>query len=228
MLIGLLGTPGAGRAAVARTLSAWGWRSMAFSDAVRIEVAAAWGIDERLLMSRKHQDVTTPQLAVGGASNARWLEWAAVRGHSLVQPRSPAWVLQQWVQFRRGMDPQWWVKPVAYWVRLEQQQAERRGAEAMLVVTDCEPGLTALAVRSLGGYLVRVHRPALAGAGPAAQAALPAAAATIDVDAADDDIVNDAALPELAAEVVRVVRGLQARERMAGLRDARGAAGGAA
>lgn len=219
MLIGLLGAPGAGRAAVARTLVAWGWRSIGFGDALRIEVSAAWGIDERFLLNCRRQDHATPQLAVGGGNNAAWLEWAAVRGHSLIQPRSPAWVLQHWAQFRQAMDPLWWVKPVAYWVRLEQQQAERRGAEAMLVITDCEPGKGAAAVRGMGGYLVRVHRPSLTGPG----------AGVTELDGAglpaDDDIINDAGLPELTAEVVRVVRGLQACERRAGLRDAQGSTG---
>ncbi len=221
MLIGLLGSPGAGRQAVARTLAGWGWRSAAFRDALLIEVSAAWSVDQRLLTNTKHHDATTPQLVVGGGNNRDWLEWAAIRGHNLLQPRSPAWLLEQWAAFRRAADPQWWVRPVAYWIRLEQQQAERRGAEAMLVITDCEPGLTALAVRSMGGHLLRVHRPALAlrgGSAPDGLARL----------AADDDIVNDGGLPELAAEVVRVVRGLQARERTGRLAAAHSSTGGAA
>lgn len=220
MLIGLMGQPGAGRAAVARSLVAWGWHSIGFGDALRVEVAAAWGIDERLLMARSRQHHPTPQLAVGGANSAGWLEWASMRGHSLVQARTPAWVLQHWAQFRLAMDPQWWVKPVAYWVRLEQQQAERRGAEAMLVITDCTPGLGAASVRGLGGYLVRVHRPQLQGDARATEPGSTAGGAPVD-----EDIINDAGLPELSAEVARVVRSLQARERVAGLRDAHGSLG---
>jgi hypothetical protein len=126
-------------------------------------------------------------------------------------------VLAQWCAFRRASDPQWWVRPVTYWVQLERQQAARRGAEAMLVIPDCSPGLLANAVAAQAGYLVRVHRPALAG--QATQRTAPdALAAAEQLAAAHADIINDGSLPDLTAEVTRVVRRLQQRERHAGRR----------
>lgn len=204
LLIGLTGQPDAGKDSVAAVLCAAQWRSIAFADALRVEVAGAWGIDQRLLTDRKHKESSTPQLAAGLAGNASWLRWAAVNGHSLAQPRSPRWVMQQWgTEFRRAADPLYWVKHVIYWV-----QYQRQHHAVNLVVTDVRFADEAQALRSLGGRIVRVHRP-----GATALAADTAKHGSEQHGQlpADAEIHNDGPLDALGAEVWRVVHQLAPR-----------------
>ena len=121
MLIGLTGHAGAGKDSAAAVLCAGGWHSIAFADALRLEVTAAWGIDQRLLTDRKHKDFPALDLCAGGAANTSWLRWVSVNAISLIEPRSPRWVMQQWGSFRRHADPLHWVRAVAYWVCYQRQ-----------------------------------------------------------------------------------------------------------
>jgi hypothetical protein len=198
MLIGLTGHASAGKDSAAAVLCAAGWKSIAWADALRIEVAAAWRIDERLLKDRQSKETPTRQLAAGGANNANWLRWVCVNGISLIEPRSPRWILQQWGSFRRQLDPLYWVRHVTYWV-----QYQRQHGHTHLVVTDTRYDNEATALRGLGGRIVRVHRTALAG--------LPTDTAQHESELhtrlqADADIHNDSTLAALGADVWRVVQ----------------------
>jgi hypothetical protein len=212
MLRALTGLPGAGKDSAALALCAWGWQRMAFADSLRLEVAAAWGLDVRMLTERRHKEATTPQLAAGAAGHAGWLYWAAAQGHCMRQPRSPRWAMQQWGDYRRAADPDHFVQPVAYWVQHQRATAARRGLQADLVVTDCRMGNEFAALRQLGGYLVRVHRPGASTlAQDTAQHTSEAAAAQLP---ADDDVHNDGSLLDLSQDVARVLRRLQARAQL--------------
>lgn len=203
MLIGLTGHIGAGKDSVAAVLCAAGWQSIAFADALRIEVAAAWGIDPAQLSDRRHKEHNTPALCAGAAQNANWLRWVAVQGISLIQPRSPRWVMQQWGTFRREADPLHWVRSVGYWIRYQRQ----RNGPLGLVVTDVRLPNEVEELRALGGHIVRVHRPDLP--------ALPAETISHSSErhtsiVADTEIHNDGPLHTLGAEVWRVVQQLAA------------------
>jgi hypothetical protein len=201
MLIGLTGAAGAGKDSVAAILCAAQWRSAAFADALRVEITEAFGIDQRLLTERRHKESSTPQLAAGMASNANWLRWASVNGHSLIQPRSPRWVMQSWGSFRRQHDPQYWVKHVTYWARFQQQYQPMD-----LVVTDVRYPNEAQALRDLSGHIVRVHRPDTAPLAPETARHDSEHHGAIEASA---EIHNDGPLQALHAEVWRVVRQLQ-------------------
>ena len=197
MLIGLTGHAGAGKDSAAAVLCAGGWHSIAFADALRLEVTAAWGIDQRLLTDRKHKDFPALDLCAGGAANTSWLRWVSVNAISLIEPRSPRWVMQQWGSFRRHADPLHWVRAVAYWVCYQRQHGCDR-----LVVTDVRLANEVTILRGLGGRIARVHRPGLPG--------LPADTAGHESEAhthiaADADIHNDGDLAALSADVWRVV-----------------------
>lgn len=198
MLIGLTGQAGAGKDSVAAVLCAGGWHSIAFADALRIEVAAAWGIDPAQLSDRRHKEHDTPALCAGAAQNANWLRWIAVQGISLIQPRSPRWVMQQWGSFRRQADPLHFVRQVEYWV---QYQRQKHGARR-LVVTDVRLPNEVAALRRLDGRIVRVHRPDLPSLPVETAGHESERHAEID---ADGDIHNDGTLQELGFEVWRVV-----------------------
>ena len=201
MLIGLTGHAGAGKDSTALVLAAAGWRSIALADALRVEVAAAWRVDIRLLTDRTHKEHPITALRAGNADNADWLRYAAVNGFSLLQERSPRWVMQQWGSFRRQTDPLHWVRPVVYWV-----QFQREHGVDDLVVTDVRQRNEAEALHNLGGHILRVHKP---GAVPplAADTAGHETEAHIRLAVADD-IYNDGTLPDLANETWRVVRRL--------------------
>lgn len=201
MLIGLTGAAGAGKDSVAAVLCAAQWRSQAFADALRVEIAEAFGIDQRLLTDRRHKESNTPQLAAGMASNANWLCWAAVNGHSLIQPRSPRWVLQIWGSFRRQNAPDYWVRHVTYWA-----QYQRQYRPCNLVITDVRYPNEAQALRDLGGHIVRVHRP---GGAPLAPETAGHESEQHGALEATAEIHNDGPLEALHAEVWRVVRQLQ-------------------
>lgn len=200
MLIGLTGHAGTGKDSAAAVLCACGWKSIAFADALRLEVAAAWRVDERLLMDRRTKELPIRQLMAGGGMNASWLRWVSVTGISLIEPRSPRWVLQQWGSFRRHADPLYWLQHVTYWV-----QYQRQHGVANLAVTDVRFTNEAAALRGLGGHIVRVHR--------ADMAALTAETANHESERhiellADADIHNDGELSALGADVWRVVQQL--------------------
>lgn len=200
-LIGLTGKPGCGKDSAAAVLCAAGWKSIAFADALRVEVAATWGIDLGLLNDRRHKEHNTPQLAAGGGANANWLRWICVQGISLIEPRSPRWVLQQWGSFRRDGDPLHWVHPVTYWVQYQRQHNHQND----LVVTDVRMANEVAALRALGGRIVRVHRtdtPALA-----SDTAQHESERHIALEA-DAEIHNDGPLSGLSAEVWRVLQQL--------------------
>lgn len=202
LLIGLTGAAGAGKDSVAAILCAAQWRSAAFADALRVEISEAFGIDQRLLTDRRHKESSTPQLSAGMASNANWLRWAAVHGHSLIQPRSPRWVMQSWGSFRRHNEPGYWVRHVTYWAQFQRQYQPRN-----LVVTDVRYPNEAQALRELRGHIVRVHRPGSAALAPETAQHESEQHGAITASA---EIHNDGPLEALGAEVWRVVHQLQA------------------
>lgn len=197
MLIGLTGAVGAGKDSAAMALCSGGYFSVALADALRIEVAAAWRIDPRMLTDRATKELPTPRLAVGHCENAQWLHLCALAGHNLLEPRSPRWVLQHWGSFRRNGNRDHWIQHVRVWI----EQQRRHGLHD-LVVTDVRYPNEADAVRAMGGYILRVHRPDAA----------PLAADTARHESeghtqitADADIHNTGTLAQLSANVWHAV-----------------------
>ena len=65
-LIALTGRAGAGKDSVAATLVRHrNYRTIAFADALRAEIAAAWRIDPRMLQDPATKEWDIPALAVG-------------------------------------------------------------------------------------------------------------------------------------------------------------------
>lgn len=204
MLIGLTGRAGAGKDSAAAILHAAGWHTFAHADALRIEVAAAWSIDPRVLTDRATKEAPQRALCAGHGMQAEWLHWCAMQGISLYEPRSPRWLMQRWGTWRRRSSEDYWVRHVATWVAVE-----RSRGHADLVVTDVRYANEAASLRRLGGHILRVHRP---DADAAAPMAADTSAHSSEVEAAhivtDDVIHNDGPLAALPAEVWRVVQGL--------------------
>ena len=206
MLIGLTGAAGSGKASVGAVLGVAGWRVTAFADALRTEVAAAWGIDPRVLTVRAAKEVPTRSLAVGQAAHPEWVAWCQRQGWGLTEPRSPRWVLQQWGSWRRMTQGDgYWIGHVLVWLH---HQWRTGAMPCSVVVTDVRYANEAAALRHQGGHIVQVHRPGLA--------PLPDDTASHESEGwrsieAQAHIHNDGDLSSLSGEVVRAVSQLSCR-----------------
>lgn len=196
-LIGFTGQAGAGKDSSAQALVRHGYKTIAFADAVRAELAQAFRLDIGLFTDRRTKELPLPSLAIGQACDPSFLHWAVFVGHSLHEPRSPRWLMQQWgTEFRRRQDPDYWVRIVEHWVRRQVSMHFRR-----LAVTDVRMPNEAAMIHELGGKVLQVHNPDLP---------------TLEEDTAgheserhwlpvDGVIHNDGTLDALAREVERVV-----------------------
>ena len=83
LIIGLTGHAGAGKDSAALCLLASAWRSIAFADALRVEIAAAWRIDVRMLTERATFDDGTNGVEAGIADMLDRMQtgrWKVFRG----------------------------------------------------------------------------------------------------------------------------------------------------
>lgn len=200
-IIGLTGRPGSGKDSCAEALATWGFHRVAFADALRIEVAAAWRVDMRMLTDRATKEVPLPGLAIGMCNDPQFVLWALDHDHSIHEPRSARWTLQRWgSDFRRAMDPDYWVRIVHRWAGRQIGIGLNR-----LAITDVRLPNEAAMVRHMGGWLVRVHRPDLPAMAADTASHSSEAHGAMAVDAV---IHNDGNLDELRDEVLRVVCGL--------------------
>ena len=115
-LIALTGRAGAGKDSVAATLVRHlNYKTIAFADALRAEVAEAWRIDARMLTDPATKEWAIPALAVGNCCDTGFVQRYAAEG--LTEPRSPRWVMQRWGDYRRAADGDCYAKIVARWIR---------------------------------------------------------------------------------------------------------------
>jgi hypothetical protein len=203
-LIGLTGAVGAGKDSTAAVLQRAGWRGIAFADALRIEVAEAWGVDIRTFTSRATKDRPLESLRAGWCMNKQFLAWLAYQGTSLHEMRSPRWAMQTWGTFRRSADPLYWVTQVDHWVQYQRQTGHPR-----MVITDVRLPIEAQMLRRLNACLVRVHRPGLPPLAADTASHESEQHTALDVDA---DLHNDGDLQHLEAEVARVLQQLATRQ----------------
>lgn len=218
LIIGLTGHAGAGKDTVADLLAGRAWRRMAFADALRVEIAAAWRVDIRTLTDRVTKDCPTRALRVGNADHRDWLMFAAVQGWSLMDERSPRWAMQRWGEFRRRQNPDWWVRHVEVWIA-----TQRRENHPGLVVTDVRMANEAAMLRRVGAVLVRVHRP---GAGLQASDTVGHESEGHTGIEVDEDIDNAGTISDLSLQVDQLLQRLWQRTSAAygaALLDARAA-----
>ena len=125
-LIGLCGFAGSGKDTVADHLVAQhGFTKLAFADQLRDEICDAWGVSEQMLLERKTKTVPLHHLALAycrdnefvmwlrGTSESRQ-EWQELNPMTITaKPRSPRWLMQQWGDFRRAMNPRYFLNAMS-------------------------------------------------------------------------------------------------------------------
>lgn len=196
ILLGLTGAAGAGKDTCALLLRQHGFRSIAFADAVRAEIAEAWRIDPRMLTERDTKEWPLPALAIGNCTDRAFVHLCTETDMDPGEPRSARWVMQRWgTEYRRATYALYWVDKVHHWVRQQRDAGARR-----LVITDVRFENEAELVRYLRGQVVRVHRPSL----PALLQATAAHASERPL-VTTEVVHNDGDIEHLRAELMRVV-----------------------
>lgn len=179
IIIALTGLAGAGKDTVADTLVTHaGFTKMAFADALRTEVAEAFGLGDRygILSDRATKEQPHNLLAlvrcVHSADGIDFVRQLGAEAASLgdpdpdytawmLAPHSPRQILQCWgTEYRRAQDPDYWTKQARERIEQLMIEGERQGY-TRIVITDCRFDNEAATVRALGGTLWQVVRPGL-------------------------------------------------------------------
>lgn len=171
-LVGMIGGKGLGKDTAASALVQAGWRSIAFADALYIEISEAYGVSVQFLQNRDTKETPLMELAPRNCSNAEFVQLLFTKfstkeacfeaGFSypfnIAQPMKPRTILQLWgTEFRRASNDGYWREKVATALM------EDNGAHNW-VVTDVRFPDEAKLLESVPGAqltLVRVVRPAL-------------------------------------------------------------------
>jgi hypothetical protein len=195
-LIALTGRAGAGKDSVAATLVRHrNYRTIAFADALRAEIAAAWRIDPRMLQDPATKEWDIPALAVGMCGDTQFI--ARHRADGLDEPRSPRWVMQRWGDHQKArLGARHYADIVIDWLLRQYGTGWTR-----LLVTDLRFAVEHHRLRLVSDRLrvVRVHRPGL----PATPATHASEREQVFITN-DVDLVNDGTLEDLVFEAQRM------------------------
>lgn len=154
-LIGLTGYAGAGKDSVCQVLQERraGIARAAFADALKAEVAAAYGVDLSVFNDPATKEISTPVLAASRCIEPGFQRFLGAHMAALrkLKPRS---VMQQWGDYRRADDPEYWIRRLATTVEMA-----RVLGWSTVIITDVRAANEAAWVRAQGGRLWRVTRP---------------------------------------------------------------------
>ena len=156
-IIGLTGYAGAGKDSVCQVLQERrsGIARAAFADALKAEVAAAYGVDLSVFNDPATKELTTPVLAAGRCIDPGFRRFLGelMCGLPSLQPRT---VMQQWGDYRRADDPEYWIRRLSTTVEMA-----RVLGWSTVIITDVRAHNEAAWVRAQGGRIWRVTRPAV-------------------------------------------------------------------
>lgn len=199
-LLGLMGLAGAGKDTVADILTCLApMDRRAFADALRLEIAEAFGLDVRVLQERALREMPLSQLALRRCSDAEFADWATdLHGEPSVSPRR---IMRRWGDWRRWQRADYWL------TRAEQARVAAifDGHQAQLW-TDVRYPNEAAWIRQRGGMLWRIVRPGLA-----QDRTHDSETAADDIEA-DAVIVNDSTIDQLRMRVVDLADALDEAE----------------
>lgn len=201
-LIGITGFAGSGKDSVYHAIAArrpFVVRA-AFADPLKIECAAAFGADPALFTDPSLKDITTPTLAAARCLDPRFARFLGSIMSSLpsLKPRT---VMQQWGDYRRQDDPDYFTKLMTPTV-----EAARVAGAAAVIVTDVRFLNEFLWLGASGGVLWRVVREGVKPrSGHASEWQLEGVRAHLTIR-------NDYSLEELEARALAAYDDLVARE----------------
>ncbi len=200
LLLGFSGPAGSGKDTCAAVLSRYGFRSIAFADALRAEVAEAWRIDARMLTDRVTKEWDIPALAIANCASSAFVLRMRELGEDTLVARSPRWVMQRWgTEYRRHVHGHgYWTNAVRRWV------GRQRGVRAQrLCITDVRFDDELAVLEDMGGHQVVVHRPEITTA--LARNTQQHCSEHVAVRATSPVVHNDGDMEHLHAELMRVV-----------------------
>jgi hypothetical protein len=189
-IIGIAGQAGAGKDTVCELLQerrAFVARA-AFADALKAEVAAAFGVDVSLLNDRATKEVPTAALAPDRCRDPAFVRHLGTLA-AFVTHR-PRTIMQTWGDYRRRADPAYWLRCIEPTVGA----ARTLGAQA-IVITDVRYPNEVEWLRAVGGALWRVCRPS------APAVAIHSSESAIRDEPADVTLLNESNLDALAGRV---------------------------
>jgi len=170
-VVGLCGFAFVGKDTVADVLAVHArFHKVAFADALRAEICAAFGVDVATLTDRSRKQEPIADLALVKCRDMGYV--GAVIRHIAQQeaatpvldlwtaPRSPRETLQLWgTQYRRAVDPLYWIRQVRTRIRFRAAEL----GETSFVVTDVRYPNEADLVREFAGELWQITRPSCGG-----------------------------------------------------------------
>lgn len=210
LVIGITGAAGAGKDTVAAILKRHAaFRALAFADALRTEVCAAYGIEPIYLTRRVFKDSPQAYLALGRCADTGFVQ-TVLQLHGvakreaadfLKQEQSPRQIMQWWgTEYRRNQaGPSYWLDQVRDTITVVNQVHEARN----FVVTDVRFANEANFIRGLGGGIWQVARPGAQATGQHASDVSGAEFApdrVVDNSGTLDDLVISTVEAYLAAE----------------------------
>jgi hypothetical protein len=163
-IIGLTGKAGHGKDTAADLIQeAWSQNRgtssarLAFADALREEVALAFGVDPRMFSDRALKETRLNDLAPKHCLDLGFLAHLQGDGIKLFndEPLTPRFVMQRWgTEYRRATDPDYWIH------RAMAQIADWRWrGMSLVVVTDVRFINEAFVLKQAGAQIWRISRP---------------------------------------------------------------------
>lgn len=199
MLLGFTGPAGSGKESCAALLEEFGFRSIAFADALRLEIAQAFLVDLRRLTDRHTKEEPQAAFAIERCADVCFILAMVWAGEDLGMPRSARWLMQRWgTEYRLAKDRHYWTKQVSDTIFFWRASGWKR-----ICITDVRTPAEADLVHALRGRLVQVHRDGAGAAlapDTAGHASEPEALAGIDLV-----VHNTGHLGHLRNELIRVL-----------------------
>ena len=161
-IIALTGQAGSGKDTAADMLvGACRFTKLAFADALRREVAAAFRLDvdnmQSLLSDRAAKETPTTRLALIECRDFGFNR-ATVTHEWATMGRTPRQILQWWgTEYRRAQRLDYWTSTLYSHLH----QLHKLDGRTRFVITDCRFENEAALVRSLGGVVWQIERPGL-------------------------------------------------------------------
>ena len=164
-IIALTGLAGTGKDTAADILATHcGFTKLAFADALRAEVQAAYNVPAELLTRRDLKEMPTAALAlvectdmgfIGALARTDMTRGAILSYAWLEAPHSPRQILQWWgTEYRRAQRVNYWLDLLRDRIR----QLHALDGRSRFVITDCRFENEAAMIRAMGGVVWQITR----------------------------------------------------------------------